>query len=75
MNQPLSLVIVPQPSLDLLSRVSRPSVGSAVFRHGFSRGSMMHAGLPVSGEWPKYVARFNVLYGFDPMQAHSNSLA
>ena len=34
---------------------------------------MMHAGLPVSGEWPKYVARFNVLYGFDPMQAHSNS--
>ena len=40
-----------------------PKKGSALFfRHGFSRRSVLHAGLPVSGSLPKYVARLNVLY-------------
>lgn len=41
-----------------------PRKGSALFfRHGFGPDSVLHAGLPVTGAVPKYVARLNVLYG------------
>ena len=40
-----------------------PRKGSALFfRHGFGENSVLHAGQPVSGTAPKYVARLNVLY-------------
>lgn len=40
-----------------------PKKGSALFfRHGFGPDSVLHAGLKLSGEKPKYVARLNVLY-------------
>lgn len=44
----------------------QPRAGSALFfQHGFEIGSVMHAGLPVKGRAPKYVARINVLYDAD----------
>lgn len=40
-----------------------PKTGSALFfRHGFGANSVMHMGLPVLGDVPKYVVRLNVLY-------------
>lgn len=40
-----------------------PKAGSALFfQHGFRQGSVVHAGLQVHGDTPKYVARINVLY-------------
>ncbi len=43
-----------------------PQAGSALFfQHGFTLGSVMHAGTEVTGEVPKYVARINVLYDLD----------
>lgn len=40
-----------------------PVKGSALFfRHGFGLDSVVHAGLPVQGPVPKYVARINVMY-------------
>ena len=40
-----------------------PAKGSALFfRHGFGLDSVVHAGLPVRGPVPKYVARINVMY-------------
>ncbi len=41
----------------------RPKTGRALFfRHGHSRGSVLHAGAPLTGKVSKYVARINVLY-------------
>lgn len=40
-----------------------PAKGSALFfRHGFGMESVVHVGMPVSGDVPKYVARINVMY-------------
>jgi hypothetical protein len=40
-----------------------PCKGDALFfRHGFSPSSVMHAGQPVRGTTPKYLARINVLF-------------
>lgn len=41
-----------------------PKKGSALFfRHGFGPNSVLHAGMQLHGENPKYVCRLNVLYG------------
>lgn len=40
-----------------------PAKGSALFfRHGFGLESVVHVGMPVSGNVAKYVARINVMY-------------
>lgn len=40
-----------------------PKCGRALFfRHGHTKGSVLHAGAPVSGPASKYVARINVMY-------------
>ena len=42
----------------------KPRKGRALFfRHGHGPDSVMHAGLPVSGGVPKYIARINLAYG------------
>lgn len=47
-------------------RVSvRPKTGRALFfRHGHGRGSVLHAGAPLTGTVAKYVARINVMYDY-----------
>lgn len=41
----------------------RPKTGRALFfRHGHSRGSVLHAGATLTGPVSKYVARINVMY-------------
>lgn len=41
----------------------RPKTGRALFfRHGGSRGSVLHAGATLTGNVAKYVARINVMY-------------
>lgn len=43
-----------------------PVKGSALFfRHGFGADSVVHEGCRVTGSVSKYVARINVIYGFD----------
>jgi 2OG-Fe(II) oxygenase superfamily len=43
----------------------RPKAGRALFfRHGGSRGSVLHAGAKLTGNVPKYVARINVMYDY-----------
>ena len=40
-----------------------PKKGSALFfRHGHGQDSVLHAGMPLTGDRPKYVLRLNVLY-------------
>jgi hypothetical protein len=40
-----------------------PKTGRALFfRHGHSRGSVLHAGARITGQVAKYVARINVMY-------------
>tara|TARA_Y100001970_G_scaffold165119_1_gene201753 strand:+ start:23148 stop:23951 length:804 start_codon:yes stop_codon:yes gene_type:complete len=44
-------------------KIVPPKKGSAlVFRHGHTHDTVLHAGAPVLGEIPKYVARINILY-------------
>lgn len=40
-----------------------PKTGRALFfRHGHSKGSVLHAGAPLTGPVSKYVARINIMY-------------
>jgi len=41
----------------------QPKTGRALFfRHGHGKGSVLHAGAPLTGKSAKYVARINVMY-------------